>query len=160
MTSRQLIIAWAYFSEILLSILLVLFLYLITGEKTLIEFIQKTAIDFATLYCAVVIAAAFAFLWTLYSKIDSSFYVWLEREKSLDIFINATIYVLVVQIFSVISLILCKYFPNNWLSLASCGIFFLAFINSITIITNSVGLMKLKILYTRLTNERQTGSGR
>lgn len=149
MNPRRQAVVWAYTCEVILAMLLVTLLLLTCGKKLLIDLAQQSAIDFATLYCAVFSAGALGFLWTLYSKTDSKFYVWLDRQRAFNVFAHATVYTLFVEGGATLLLIFTKYIKSEELAIFACAIFIRAFINSITMILNVVGLMKLKLLYTR-----------
>lgn len=150
MSRRQLIIIWAYFSEILLAFLITLLLCLLIGKFDLVKFIQQSAIDFATLFCAIFFAGALGFFWTLYSKADSKFYVWLDSIGASTVYLHAAVYAVFLQGIATLSLTFIKYFKNENVALFGYFLFFLAFINSYTMIINVMNVMKLQIMYSRI----------
>jgi hypothetical protein len=143
-------VLWGYLVEPLLSGLIVFLGYEVVGGHAIAEFIGKVAVDLATLYCAVIFAAAFAFLWTFYSKADAGFYVWLDEIGAFNVYTNATIYVVVIEGLAIFSLLITKYYENETFALIALFVFLMAVINSYTMILNVVGLMKLQIQFNRM----------
>ena len=150
MRSRTIKIIWAYSIEIILAILLMVLLFTTVGRQKTIDVIQNSAIDFATLYCAVFAAASLGFLWTLYSKVDTKFHVWLDTISAFNVYLNATIYVVFIEAFSTLILLMTKYCKYDWLTTFAGFSFFLALINSYTMIINSTQIMKLQIRFNRI----------
>lgn len=150
MSRRRLLVVWSYLSEILLATLLTTLLCFLIDKSKLVEFIQQSAIDFATLFCAIFFAGALGFLWTFYSKADSKFYVWLDSIGASAVYLHATVYTVFVEGAATLALTFVKYFKNEGLALFGAFLFFLAFINSYTMIINVMHVMKLQITHSRL----------
>lgn len=136
-------IFWSYFVELLLSTLLTVLTSLLFDKAVIVNFVRISAIDFATLFCAIFLAAALAFLWTLYSKADSNFYRWLFKIDAFSVYMHATVYAIAVEAAATILLICVKYIDSTVLAFFSIYAFFLAGINAITLMQNAFGLMKL-----------------
>lgn len=143
-------IIWAYLVELVLAGLLVVWACVLYGVSYVGSVVQSFANDVATLYCAVFFAAALAFLWTFYSKVDSKFYVWLDQIGAYSTYINATVYVIAIEGATTLVLTFSKINKDENFSLFAAFLFFLAIINSCTMIANVVGLMKLQTLFHRL----------
>lgn len=150
MKRRTLKVAWGYTAELILAILLVGLACATIGSIQLANIVRQFAVDLATLYCAVFFAAALGFLWTFYSKADTEFYTWLDEVKSFGVYLNATAYVVTVEGAAIFALLATKIFTGDAYALVAALIFFLAFINSYTLVANVMGIMRLHTLYNQI----------
>lgn len=153
MKSDAIKIAWAYIAEIILAILLVGLACTTIGSAALASLVRQFAIDIATLYCAVFFAAALGFLWTFYSKADTEFYKWLDEINSFVVFLHATVYVVAIEAVAIFTLLATKLLIGDTFSLIAAFVFFMAIINSYTLIANVIGLMRLHTLYNRVSEK-------
>lgn len=146
---RRLTVLWGYLVEPILAILILILFQISIGRDILIKLTTQLAVDFATLYCAVFFAAALGFLWTLYSKVDTKFYVWLDEIGALKTYINATVYAVSVEGGAIFLLLGTKLYTSPTFIIISAFGFLMALINSVTMITNVIGLIKLQTLFSR-----------
>lgn len=134
---------WGYAVEIVLAALMLVLLCLIYTPSSISIFVRQSAIDVATLFCAILFAASLAFLWTFYSKADTDFYRWLYEIDAFNIYLSATGYAVAINAAATLMLILAKFIVNDHLALTSIFMLFLAAINGYTLVQNVFGLMKL-----------------
>jgi hypothetical protein len=87
---NRLFIVWGYAVEVAISALAVLALCMWASTEAVLTFLRSAAIDIATLFGAVMLAAALAFLWTFFSKVDTPFYRWLESKGAFQVYLRAT----------------------------------------------------------------------
>lgn len=145
----RLLVFWGYAVEILISALAVLSLCMWVGTESLLTFLRTAALDIATLFGAVMLAAALAFLWTFFSKVDTPFYRWLDSKGAFQVYIQAAAYAVLVSLFSTSSLVIYKHVDNTILGLAAAFLLALALTNMYTLISNVIGLMRLNALFLR-----------
>jgi hypothetical protein len=145
----RLLVFWGYAVEILISALAVLSLCMWFGTESLLAFLRTAALDIATLFGAVMLAAALAFLWTFFSKVDTPFYRWLDSKGAFQVYIQAAAYAVLVSLLSTSSLVIYKHVDNTILGLAAAFLLALALTNMYTLITNVIGLMRLNALFLR-----------
>lgn len=138
---------WAYIVELIAAGLTLFALCLWLGSTSVTTFIRDVAIDTATLFGAVMLAASLGFLWTFYSKSDTEFYRWLDSQGALSIYLSATVYSVLVSLLSTLSLVALKHVTNNGFALLASYLLILAIINLVTLVNNVVGLMKLNAKY-------------
>jgi hypothetical protein len=119
------------------------------GTESLLAFLRTAALDIATLFGAVMLAAALAFLWTFFSKVDTPFYRWLDSKGAFQVYIQAAAYAVLVSLLSTSSLVIYKHVDNTILGLAAAFLLALALTNMYTLITNVIGLMRLNALFLR-----------
>jgi hypothetical protein len=117
------------------------------GTESLLAFLRTAALDIATLFGAVMLAAALAFLWTFFSKVDTPFYRWLDSKGAFQVYIQAAAYAVLVSLLSTSSLVIYKHVDNTILGLAVAFLLALALTNMYTLITNVIGLMRLNALF-------------
>jgi len=146
---NRLLIGWGYAVEILASALIVTALCIWLSTDSLLNFLRVAALDIATLFGAVMFAAALAFLWTFFSKADTPFYRWLDSKGSFQVYLRATAYAVLVSLLSTSSLVIYKYVQNKPLGLATAFLLVLALLNMYTLVANVMGLMKLNALFMR-----------
>jgi len=145
----RLFVFWGYTVEILISALAVLSLCMWVGTESLLTFLRTAALDIATLFGAVMLAAALAFLWTFFSKVDTPFYRWLDLKGAFQVYIQAAAYAVLVSLLSTSSLVIYKHVDNKILGLAAVFLLALALTNMYTLISNVIGLMRLNALFLR-----------
>ena len=143
----RLLVFWGYAVELLISALAVLSLCMWFGTESLLAFLRTAALDIATLFGAVMLAAALAFLWTFFSKVDTPFYRWLDSKGAFQVYIQAAAYAVLVSLLSTSSLVIYKHVDNTILGLAVAFLLALALTNMYTLITNVIGLMRLNALF-------------
>ena len=143
----RLLVFWGYAVEILISALAVLSLCMWVGTVPLLTFLRTAALDIATLFGAVMLAAALAFLWTFFSKVDTPFYRWLDSKGAFQVYIQAAAYAVLVSLLSTSSLVIYKHVDNTSLGLAAAFLLALALANMYTLISNVIGLMRLNALF-------------
>lgn len=156
MKRRTLKVAWGYAAELILAILLVGLACSTIGSTQLANIVRQFAVDLATLCCAVFFATALGFLWTFYSKADTEFYTWLDEIKSFGVYLNATAYVVAIEGASILALLATKMLTGDVYALVAALIFFLAFINSYTLVANVIGIMRLHTLYNQVLKKTKT----
>lgn len=145
----RLLVFWGYAVEILISALAVLSFCMWVGIESLLTFLRTAALDIATLFGAVMLAAAVAFLWTFISKVDTPFYRWLDSNGAFQVYIQAAAYAVLVSFLSTLSLVIYKHVDNTILGLAAAFLLALALTNMYTLISNVIGLMRLNALFLR-----------
>ncbi len=143
------LVSWGYAVEIVLAALAVLGLCVWLSTDSLLNFLRTAAIDIATLFGAVMLAAALAFLWTFFSKADTPFYRWLDSKGAFQVYLRATAYAVLVSLLSTASLIIYKHVDDRNLGLATAFLLALALVNLYTLISNVIGLMRLNTLFMR-----------
>lgn len=145
---------WAYAVELLAAAVVLLALCLWLEPKTVASFVRDVAIDVATLFGAVMLAASLGFLWTFYSKADTEFYRWLDARGSFRVYLVATAYSVVVSLVSTMILVAMKKVADD--TFAIVGVFFLilAIINLLTLVKNVIDLMLLNAKF----NHVRTGN--
>lgn len=146
----KLLVIWGYAVELGISALAVVLLCLWVGIDPLLTFLRTAALDIATLFGAVMLAAALAFLWTFFSKADTPFYRWLDSKGALRVYLGATEYAVLVSLLSTSSLVIYKHVDNKSLGLAAAFLLALALANMYTLVSNVIGLMRLNTLFMRL----------
>lgn len=147
---NRLLVGWGYAAEVVASALAVLSLCLWLSTETLLAFLRAAALDVAAMFGAVMLAAALAFLWTLFSKADTPFYRWLDSKGAFQVYLHATAYAVLVSFLSTASLIIFKHVENETLGLAAAFLLVLALLNMYTLITNVIGLMRMNALFMRM----------
>lgn len=133
-----------------ISALAVIALCLWLSTDSVLAFLRTAALDIATLFGAVMLAAALAFLWTFFSKADTPFYRWLDSKGAFKVYLTATAYAVLVSLLSIGSLIIYKHVDNRTLGLVAAFLLALALANMYTLVSNVIGLMKLNALFNRL----------
>jgi hypothetical protein len=141
---------WAYAVEIIAAgstLLLICLLFPMTGIE---DFFKNAALDIATLFGAVMLAAALAYLWTFFSKADTPFYRWLDEKNAFNTYLYATAYSVGVSFVSTVSLLIAKHIQDTYITLIALFFLLLAIINLYTLVGNVIGLMKLNTLFLQL----------
>lgn len=146
--SKRLVV-WSYAVELLASAAVLVALCLWLGAKPVVDFVRTAAIDIATLFGAVMLAAALAFLWTFFSKADTPFYRWLESKGAFKVYVSATTYTVTVSFLSTASLVVAKYLDSQYVGLVATYLLLLAMVNLYTLVGNVAGLMKLNAAFER-----------
>jgi hypothetical protein len=146
---NRLLVYWGYTAEILISALAVVALCLWLSTEGLLTFLRTAALDIATLFGAVMFAAALAFLWTFFSKADTPFYRWLDTKGALQVYLRATAYAVLVSLLSTSSLLIYKHVDDKTLGLTAAFFLMLALVNTYTLVSNVIGLMRLNTLFMR-----------
>lgn len=141
------LVLWGYVVELAASGAILLCLCLWLGTDTVVSFLRGAAIDIATLFGAVMVAASLAFLWSFYTKADTDFYRWLEGRGAFAVYLRATGYVVAVSFASTATLLVLKYIDNSYLGLLATYLLLLAMFNLYTLVANVMGLMRLNALY-------------
>lgn len=155
MKRNKLKIAWGYTVEVTLALLLVGLTCTTIGSAQLANLVRQFAVDLATLYCAVFFAAALGFLWTFYSKADTEFYTWLDEINTFNVYLRATAYVVAIEGVAIFALLATKIFTGNAYSLIAAFTFFMAVINSYTLVANVMDIMRLHTLYNRVSKKNR-----
>jgi len=145
----RLLVGWGYAVEILASALIVSALCIWLSTESLLSFLRVAALDIATLFGAVMLAAALAFLWTFFSKADTPFHRWLDSKGAFQVYLRATAYAVLVSLLSTASLVIYKHVENETLGLAAAFLLVLALLNMYTLVTNVIALMRLNTLFMR-----------
>lgn len=145
----KLLVGWGYAVEIVISALAVLSLCMWVGTESLLTFLRMAALDIATLFGAVMLAAALAFLWTFFSKADTPFYRWLDSKGAFQVYLRATAYAVLVSLLLTSSLVIYKHVDNESLGLTAAFLLALALANMYTLVSNVIGLMRLNALFMR-----------
>ncbi|WP_200232199.1 hypothetical protein [Rubrivivax gelatinosus] len=143
------LIGWGYAVEIAISALVLLVLCMWLSTESVLAFLRSAALDIATLFGAVMLAAALAFLWTFFSKADTPFFRWLDSKGAFQVYLRATAYAVLVSLLSTFSLVIYKHIDDRNLGLAAAFLLVLALINMYTLVSNVIGLMKLNALFMR-----------
>lgn len=146
---NRFLICWGYAVEIAISALAVLALCMWLSTETVLTFLKTAALDVATLFGAVMLAAALAFLWTFFSKADTPFYRWLDSKGAFQVYLRATAYSILVSLLSISSLVIYKHVDDINLGLATAFLLALALTNMYTLVSNVISLMKLNALFMR-----------
>lgn len=141
--SKRRHIWWAYAVELLAAAATLLALCLWLGTPAVTGFVRDVALDIATLFGTVMLAASLGFLWTFYSKSDTEFYRWLDTRAALRVYLSATAYSVVVSFLSTMSLVTLKKITNETFALVATFLLILAVINLITLVRNVIDLMLL-----------------
>lgn len=143
------LVAWSYAVELLAAAAVLTALCLWFSPQSIVAFVRTAAIDIATLFGAVMLAGALAFLWTLFSKADTPFYRWLEAKGAFRVYVSATTYTVAVSFLSTASLVVAKHIESQAVGLGATFFLLLAVINLYTLVDNVAGLMKLNAAYER-----------
>lgn len=146
---NKMVIVWGYVVELLASVLVVTTLCLWLTTDSLLGFLSKAAVDIATLFGTVMLAASLAFIWTFFSKADTPFYRWLDSKGAFMVYLRAAAYAVLVSFLSTASLVIYRYADSRLLGLAAAFLLVLALLNMYTLVANVVGLMKLNALFMR-----------
>lgn len=151
---RGYLVWWGYAVELLAAAATLIALCLWFGSPAVIAFVRGVAIDTATLFGAVMLAASLAFLWTFYSKADTDFYQWLDTSGALNTYLRATGYTVAVSLLSTLSLVTLKQVGNEEFSLLTIYLLILAIINLYTLVQNVLGLMQLNAKFNNARSKR------
>ncbi len=143
------LVGWGYVVELVLSALAVFALCLWVTTDSLLSFLRTAALEIATLFGAVMLAAALAFLWTFFSKADTPFYRWLDSKGAFRVYLQATAYAVIVSFLSTSSLVIYKHVDSRNLGLTAAFLLVLAIVNMYTLVSNVIGLMRLNALFMR-----------
>lgn len=111
--------------------------------KAVASFVRDVALDIATLFGAVMLAASLGFLWTFYSKADTEFYRWLDSRGAFRVYLLATAYSVAVSLLSTMSLVAMKKISDDSFALVAAFLLVLAVINLMTLVRNVIDLMLL-----------------
>lgn len=144
--SRHLV-GWGYAVELIASALVVTALCFWLSTESLLTFLRLAALDIATLFGAVMLAASFAFLWTFFSKADTPFYRWLDSKGAFGVYLLATAYAVLVSLLSTASLLIYKHVESKTFGLVAAFLLVLALLNMYTLVVNVIGLMRLNALF-------------
>jgi len=145
---------WAYAVEVLAAGAVLTALCLWFEPKAVATFVRDIAMDVATLFGAVMFAAALGFLWTFYSKADTKFYRWLDARGAFRVYLHATAYSVVISLLSTMSLVFMKRISNDHFALLGTFLLALAAINLITLIQNVIDLMLLNAKFNHLNSDK------
>lgn len=143
------LVTWSYAVELLASAAALAALCMWLGPKPVVDFVRTAAIDIATLFGAVMLAGALAFLWTFFSKADTPFYRWLETKGAFKVYVSATTYTVAVSFLSTASLVVAKHVDNQYVGLVATYLLILAVVNLYTLVDNVAGLMRLNAAFER-----------
>lgn len=145
---------WAYAVELVAAALAVGCFALWQSPSVVAAFIRTAAIDIATLFCAVMFAAALGFLWSFYTKGDTPFYRWLEERGAFKVYLGATVYAVGVSFAATAALIVAKYVEGVVIGLIAAFLLALAVINLYSLVANVAGLMRLNAKFNSLRRDR------
>jgi hypothetical protein len=134
---------WAYAVELLAAGATLSALCLWLGVSAVAGFVRNVALDTATLFGAVMLAASLGFLWTFYSKSDTEFYRWLDTRGAFRVYLSATAYSVAVSLLSTMSLVVSKQTTDEIFTLVAAFLLILAVINLVTLVRNVIDLMLL-----------------
>lgn len=143
MHKGKLQVIWAYAVEITAAMTTLVALCLWLGRPVVAGFVSGVALDVATIFGAVMLAASLGFLWTFYSKSDTDFYRWLDTRGAFRVYLFATAYSVVVSLLSTMSLIALNKITDEVFALFGAFMLILAIINLVTLVQNVIGLMLL-----------------
>lgn len=146
---NRFLIGWGYAVEFAISALALLALCMWLSTESVLTFLRTAALDIATLFGAVMLATALAFLWTFFSKADTPFYRWLDSKGAFQVYLRATAYTVLVSLLSTSSLVIYKHVDDRSLGLATAFLLALALTNMYTLVSNVIGLMRLNALFMR-----------
>lgn len=141
---------WGYAVELVAAALIVVCISLWVPPETLVPFVRTAAIDIATLFCAVMLAAALAFMWTFYSKADTPFCRWLEERGAFKVYLSATIYTIAVSFIATASLVVTKYVEGLAVGLVATFLLTLSVLNLYSLVANVAGIMRLNATFNAL----------
>lgn len=140
---------WAYAVEIIAASAVLLLLIMVFPIGNIEEFFKTAALDIATLFGAVMFAAALAYFGTFFSKADTPFYRWLDEKNAFNTYLYATAYTVAISFFSTASLLIAKHVQSTLATLVAIFFLILAIINLYTLVSNVMGLMQLNTLFLR-----------
>lgn len=143
MLKDEIRIYWAYTVELVATSTILVALSLWFDCSVVISFVREVALDLATLFCAVMLAASLGFLWTFYSKSDTDFYRWLDTRGAFRVYLSATAYSVGVSVISTLTLVMLRKITDQTFALFSTFMLILAVINLITLVRNVIDLMLL-----------------
>jgi hypothetical protein len=144
---------WGYAVELLAAALAVSCLSLWLQPNALVAFVRTAAIDIATLFCAVMHAAALAFMWSFYTKADTPFYRWLEQRGAFKVYLSATIYTIAVSFITTAALIVTKYVEGLVIGLVATFLLALSILNLYSLVYNVAGIMRLNAKFNALARD-------
>lgn len=143
MLREKIRIYWAYAVEVVAASTVLVAICLWLDCSVVISFVREVALDLATLFGAVMLAASLGFLWTFYSKSDTDFYRWLDTRGAFRIYLFATAYSVGVSAISTLTLVILKKITDQTFALFSIFMLILAVINLTTLVRNVIDLMLL-----------------
>lgn len=144
---------WGYVVELLAAILAVACLSLCFQPSALVSFVRTAAIDIATLFCAVMLAAALAFMWSFYTKADTAFYRWLEERGAFKVYLSATIYTIAVSFITTAALIVTKHVEGLGIGMVATFLLALSILNLYSLVCNVAGIMRLNAKFNAIARD-------
>ncbi|MDT8999988.1 hypothetical protein RQP53_12000 [Paucibacter sp. APW11] len=144
---------WGYAVELLATALTVTCLSLWFQPNAVVAFVRIAAIDIATLFCAVMLAAALAFLWSFYTKADTPFYRWLEERGAFNVYLSGTVYTIAVSFTTTAALIVAKYVEGLAIGLIATFMLVLSILNLYSLVYNVAGIMRLNAKFNSIARD-------
>lgn len=141
---------WGYFSEALLAALIVTFFCAAFGAEKVASAVGLASDSFSGTFFGVLFAASFALLWSMFTKVDSKFYVWLASIGALDVYLRGMMYAVLVELIATVAAVSSKWIDNETFRLVFAFLMSLGAVNGITMAGNALGLMRLNALFEKL----------
>ena len=141
---------WGYFSEVLLAALIVTFFCVAFGTEKVSSAVGLAADSFSGTFFGVLFAASFALLWSIFTKVDSKFYVWLASIGALDVYLRGMMYAVLIELIATVAAVSSKWIDNETFRLVFAFLMSLGAVNGITMAGNALGLMRLNALFEKL----------
>ena len=144
---------YAYIVEFILSFLVVVGLSLHYEKKTLIDFFDKSANDFAMYFYSIMLAGSIAFFWQFYSRSDTKFAIWLYKKGAFKVYLLAYIFAVIIYSLSLFVLVLNKYISSDILLYVALWCLIMSIMNAYTFIKNIVNQLLLNMKFNELTED-------
>jgi len=145
---------WGYISEVILASLTYIFIILVFGKDKTLEIISKEANNFATYFSSIMLAATLAFLWTIYSKSDSPFFIWLHKKGAFKKYLTAYSITAIIYGLLTFTLIASNKTEIDLLKKSTLWLLIYGIINFITLINNIHTQLSLNMEFNRV-NEKK-----
>ena len=151
---NNILIAWSYASEIVLSTLAIIFIFCFYDINDISQFINLSSPELASYFSGIMLASSIAFFWTFYSKSDTPFSQWLYTKGAFNVYL--TVYITTIAIYTILSLLLLisQFTQNELLSVITMWFLILGIVNVYTFIKNIADQLRLNMEFNRLHSKK------
>ena len=131
-----------YINIIVLTILLIVILHMIWSGKNIIDFINNTATEWASL-AGIIFTVSIA-MWLTYVNVSATeFGDYLRLKKAAEHYSNALLFQIIVHFTTTVMLIIALGVSNSLIATISMYLLMFSLVNIITMMNNARDLMKL-----------------
>lgn len=130
-------VLWGYVSEIIAATLIYLLLATVSPQEKAFLLFSSKAVDIATLFAGLMLAATLGFLWSFYAKSDTPFFLWLYSKNAYQVYLTSYIFSAAAFAMLITLLLLASATNQYYLTQASawmttyCLLVSISFINNI-----------------------------